>query len=261
MDMIFRTAIAEKWGTAEEVAEAREMESFAAAACRRDMEEDERAAGASASASAAAPRKRTREEEAEDQHNQREAAIDSQVDPPKQKAQKKDRKHPHGTITHEAWEQQEYTYAKMKMQEGINPNRSATGKMFDCIEWRRGKHVHIRGVDYGFQIMAYIANHPEDVLQQGMSVVAYPCNNALCIHPEHLFLRRENKRGPKHSNLPPFDAEGLKCVSRSQEAMYRVKEELQEPDESLTDMISVFDYCNMTQQQQTEFQQTVHKKK
>ncbi len=64
-------------------------------------------------------------------------------------------------------------------------------------------------------MLAYFA-YNEQVLQQGMSVKAYPCKNSLCVTPEHLLLLSEHKRGPKNSNLPALDGKCMLSVNRSQ---------------------------------------------
>ncbi len=212
------------------------------------------------------PRRTEEEQQDEDEHNAREAAIDAEVDQPKKKKQKKEfkpRPHPHGTVPQAAWGPQDYADAKHKLQENITLDKSDTGKMFHCKEWgkKNQKYVQFRSIEYTFQTFAYFAKHPEDELQQDMSVLAYPCKNPLCIEPDHLFLRGGKKRGPKNTFLPPFDSKGLECVNRSQEALRSFKEELGEPDETLTEMISLYDYCKMTPQQQAAFQKTTYNKK
>ncbi len=67
------------------------------------------------------------------------------------------------------------------------------------------------------KMLAYLAFHEKAVLQQDMTIMAYPCNNALCLTPEHLFLcEKTDKRGKQKQDLSNLKDEGRESIRRSQ---------------------------------------------
>jgi hypothetical protein len=267
MEHIFRSHLAQRQGlSAQEIAEEKEMARMAAASVRHEMGE---------AASAGNKRMHTEAELEDEAHDEREAAIDAQLQDGQQKHKKKKlnkhkKKHAKGTVPQHMWEEEELHAAKTTLQQRTSSEQSELGKLFKCTEWRKSKgqqqYVQFCGIAYSFQTLAYFATHPDDVLQQNMSVLAYPCENELCITPEHLYLRAEAKRGKLNTNLPPLDDTGRKCTSRSQEKMLQLRNEIAPVgtviDPYLTEPISLFDYCKMTQAEQERFQlKSVYTKK
>ncbi len=139
---------------------------------------------------------------------------------------------------------------------------AATSNQSTAASMRAQAYVQFREVAYGFQLFTYFAFHEQDVMQQDMAVKAYPCNNSLCVNPDHLFLCVERKRGKKNTNLCPLNSKGMACVNRSQEAMHAAGIAAKDEgmtDESLTAMTSFADYSRMSEQQLKAFHNTVYK--
>ncbi len=63
-------------------------------------------------------------------------------------------------------------------------------------------------------MLAYYAFHPNDVMQRNMTIKAYPCNNPLCMNPDHLFLCEDKKIRMKE--LESLGYKGKECIRRSQ---------------------------------------------
>jgi hypothetical protein len=270
MDIIFRAHLAGRQTglSAEEIAEEKEMARMAAASVRHEMGEAE-------PDHAGSKRMRIDAELDDAAHDEREAAIDAEVESQEQRKNKRRKKKNKGakrpvkgTVPQAMWEDEELNAANRVLQNRISPDKSERGKMFKCVEWRQGQQQYVQfyGIAYSFQTLAYFASHPDDVLQQSMSVHAYPCENKLCISPEHLFLRVEAKRGRLNTNLPPLDDRGTQCAHRSQQKMLQLKDELKPVgavlDPYLTEPISLFDYSKMGHVEQERFQRkSVYTKK
>ncbi len=67
---------------------------------------------------------------------------------------------------------------------------------------------------FAMQMLAYYAFHPNDVMQRNMTIKAYPCNNPLCMNPDHLFLCEDKKIRMKE--LESLGSKGKECIRRSQ---------------------------------------------
>ncbi len=240
MDHIFASVIAERSGNAADIAEAKEAEQIAGKACKLEMQDDDDEQPLTPAETAA------------------DFGMASAIKP-----ERKRKRTRHGKVVHEAWGEEDYRDARGFIEQHLNKEKSDAAHKWGCLEWKVGKqaYVQFREVAYGFQLFTYFAFHEQDVMQQDMAVKAYPCNNSLCVNPDHLFLCVERKRGKKNTNLCPLNSKGMACVNRSQEAMHAAGIAAKDEgmtDESLTAMTSFADYSRMSEEQLKAFHNTVY---
>ena len=134
--------------------------------------------------------------------------------------------------------------------------RSEKSKIWGCDEWKLGKqgygYVNFREIPYQFQTLAFFALRPGAVLQQSMTVSAYPCENLLCVTPAHLFLSFKRKRGPKNRHLPPMDSRGMELVQQSQQAVHQIRNKVDDKDMEWAAPVSLRDFLRMDRADRTQ---------
>jgi hypothetical protein len=235
MEHIFAAHLAEKQGVGEEeLAVIRAQAARHAAQCTEEMKDDseQHSAPAAAAAAAAAAVKFVNKRGLDM------GMIESHVP-------KKQKRVVHGQVPQQFWSEldreEAQRYVSLHKIDRAEQGRSEKGQTWQCDEWRMRRHPHakFREVHYQVQMLAYFASRPGAVMQQDMTVCAYPCDNLVCITPSHLYLCEQRKRGKKSYFLPPMDSAGRQLVQRSQADLLKAKKNADEEDTSWTQPTSI----------------------
>ena len=167
-------------------------------------------------------------------------------------------KHVHGKVLQAHWEPSDYEAIQEKLQCSTKaPSEATSDKAINwkCAEWQMSKTnmVSFRSISYHFQTLAFLAANRDVQLQNNMSVIAWPCENPLCVTADHLFLQGARRRGRPNANLPPFDCIGMQHVHDSEAKLRRAKQDAHQADDSMTATISIRDLLNMNAEQQRAY--------
>jgi len=236
MEFIFSTSKLEEEAESEEQREEiRAVRHQMAAACERDMQDDN--AAAAAAYALLLPEPSPMAAAADD--NQKTRELKTQKLP-------KETKYVHGEVPQHAWEAEDVAELQRKLDAQTVPtetNRSDMARHWGCKEWCKGKrdYINFRKKRYAFQALAFAAANPDLQLQKGMTVVAWPCENELCVTPSHLFLKLEEKtkRGRANSNYVPLNKQGEEMVRASQEQLHRAKQQRLQVNRDITTPVDI----------------------